>query len=907
MKIKQQLGSYLSKRQIYLFVFFATVYSVAAHAQQKDTLTLNFRQTSLKEIFQYIEQNSSYHFVYNNDVINDAQKQTITAKSQQIDKVLKKLFGTSDISYTIKKNYIVLSKKDGSKLRKGINRGANQRYTISGVIKDLDTGETLIGATIGVMGQPLGTTTNEYGFYSLTLPAGSYELKYTYVGYEDRPLSLDLNENMRRDLSLKPRSVSLEEVVVLDRANTNSQINTPLLGLTTLKVEHIKKLPSLLGEPDLVRAILTTPGVSTVGEGASGFNVRGGNIDQNLILIDEAPIYNSSHVWGMFSVINADAIKDVKLYKGGIPARFGGRSSSVLDIRQRDGGGKKFGGQGGVGLLFSRLLLEAPLVKDKLNYLISARRSYFDIFFPLLGDDVKNNKVFFYDVSTKLSWDISPKDKLFLSGYFGADVMKIKFTGVTAEDGSKEPDESIDFKWKNTTTTLRWNHLFSSKLFMNTSAIYSRYNYGLDTKNDAGGGPLGTSGNINWESSVENWILKSDFSYYPSSSSEIRFGQNTTLYKFAPASVQSTEPGVNNIAFDTETGLEIAPYIELDKSWERFRVNLGLRYSWYTSYGPNTLSLYSPLLPRSEASIIGEKTYQKGEVIKSYSGLEPRFSLKYDIKANMAFKLSYNRLFQYVHLISNTHAAMPFDIWKVAGKYIKPLRADQVSMGYAFDTPDEDYSISIETYYKWMKNLVEYKNGADLFVNENLETQLLPADGYAYGLEMSIHKNKGKLTGNLNYTYARTWRKTTSEFGRDNVNDGKYYPSNYDRPHTLNLSTSLSLNKRATMTSFFTYQTGRPNTLPTGRLFFDGNPYLTYSDRNAYRIPDTHRLDLSLEIENKDKGKKWSGSWVFGVYNIYGSKNAFSIFSTFQNEQVRTHRFSVIGAPIPFVTYNFKF
>ncbi len=786
-----------------------------------------------------------------------------------------------------------------------------QTHSISGSIVDEATGETLLGATIYDVQSSKGTLSNEYGFFSLTLDEGEHTLVISYLGYDDVTRELILTTDQKLTFELKTTTDQLDEVYIKSTNNSKSQTKQVIAGSINLKAEDIKKLPALLGEPDITRTVLTQSGVSSIGEGTSGFNVRGGNIDQNLILLDEAPIYNSSHVWGFFSIFNADAIKDVQLYKGGIPARFGGRASSVLDIRQREGSNKKFKGEGGLGLLFSRLTLEGPIKKDKLNFLVSGRRSYFDLFFPLIKT-IKGNKVYFYDLNAKLSWNINENNKLFVSGYFGADVMKLKFTEEedTSDSQSTNQNSSSEtiFQWKNATATLRWNHIFSNKLFMNLSGIYSRYNYALSSQN-SGGGPTGnTSSSFTWKSAVENWIVKPDFTFYQNSDTKIRFGINNTLYRFTPAKVTGNEAGVNTVNFGTEKGLEIAPYISYDKKWNKFSMNAGLRYSWFGNLGPNKVSYYNPNLPQTVSTITGSESFKSNKVIKSYGNFEPRLAFKYDLSERKAIKLGYNRMFQYIHLISNTNAALPFDIWKPSGYHIKPLEVNQISAGYAYDTEDRKYNFSIEGYYKRFKNQVEYKNGADLFLNENLETQLLSSDGYSYGLELGAFKTKGKLTGNANYTYSVTKRKTTSPFASENLNNGTYYPSNFDRPHLFNVTANYELSKKWGVGMFFTYQTGRPTTYATGKFELDGNQYFTYSDRNAYRLKDTHRLDLSFTYTPTPKeGRRWSGSWVFGVYNVYSHKNAFSVYSSLRNNQLKTFQYSVIGAPVPFVTYNFKF
>jgi hypothetical protein len=777
-----------------------------------------------------------------------------------------------------------------------------QTHTISGLVKDADTGETLLGATVYETKSGKGTITNEYGFYSLTLPEGQHEFKISFVGYAEITLKADLKHNQRKDVELQPAHQHLEQVVVTAGDQQTSFTKNTIMGANNLKPKDIKKLPSLLGEPDVTRAILTKPGVSTVGEGTSGFNVRGGNIDQNLILLDEAPIYNSSHIWGFFSIFNTDAIKDMKLYRGGLPARYGGRASSVLDIRQREGSSRTLKGQGGIGLLFSRFTFEGPIKKDKVNFLVSGRRSYFDLAFPMF-ESLKNNKVYFYDLNAKLSWNINANNRLYASGYFGADVLKLKFE----DDFDSRKDEQVDFQWKNATATLRWNHIFSEKLFMNLSGIYSRYNYKLSSENSTGPS-ANLFGNFNWESTIENWIVKSDFTLYQNADTKIRFGSNSTLYRFMPSKISSDDEGVNRLKFDIEKGLEIAPYLSLDKKWNRWSVNAGLRYTWFANMGEQEITMYAPGQAKTEGSVTGTRHYDSFEIIKTYHNFEPRLAVKYNLSDRKVLKLGYNRNFQYMHLVSNTNATLPFDVWKPAGYHIKPLEVNQVALGYAYDTQRGNYNFSVETYYKRLNNMLEYKNGADLFLNETLETQLLTAKGYSYGVELGLYKNKGKFTGNTNYTYSVTKRRTTSKFAEDNINNGNYYPSNFDRPHMFNLTANYQLSKKWKAGMFFTYQTGRPTTHVTGKFVVGEDEYFTYSDRNKFRLGDTHRLDVSLTYEPKtNTSRKWKGSWVFGIYNLYGHDNPFSTYSSVRDSKLRTFQFSVIGSQVPFVTYNFKF
>lgn len=780
---------------------------------------------------------------------------------------------------------------------------AQQFHTLSGSILDASSGEPLIGATVIIPETKDGVVTNNYGYYSISLAEGTYTVEISYLGFEVLQQEITLQQNQRLDFRMTPETNTLEEVVVVTESIATDQVREVLSGVSTLQIAQVKKMPALFGEPDVNRAVQTQAGVSSVGDGASGFNVRGGNIDQNLILLDEAPVYNSAHLWGFFSVFNSDAIKNIKLYKGGIPARFGGRASSVLDVRQREGNNQKLTGQGGIGLLFSKLTLEGPIQKDKLSFLVSGRRSYFDLA-PIAA--FADSGVYFYDLSTKLSWNINEKNRLYASGYFGADVMQ--FTYDNTNEQGETVEEAIDFQWRNATATLRWNHLFNDKLFMNLSTIYSQYNYGLTSQNDSGGGPVNTSGSFEWTSTIDNYLLKPDFTYYQNNDTQWRFGFNATLYQFTPARVDSNETGINTTNFPIERGLEVAPYVEYEREWDRLSLLAGVRYSWFGNLGPYTVNHYDPNRIKRVNTVQRQESFESGEVTKSYQGVEPRLALNYQLSERKSIKAGFDRNLQYIHLISNTTAALPFDIWKPAGEHIKPLDVYQWSLGYAYKTEDRQWQATAEAFYKTFENMVEYKNGADLFLNDQIETQLLPASGEAYGFEGSLQKVKGVWKGEVNYTFSRSLRKTTGEFAREQVRDGEVFPSNFDRPHALNLNLNRSLGNRWEAGLFFTYQSGRPTTPAIGQFKIQEDWYLSYADRNSYRLPDLHRLDLSFTYTpNRKPNRNWKGSWAFGLYNVYGAKNVFSRFSNFYRGDLRSYEFSAIGAPIPFINYNFKF
>ncbi len=876
---------FLMKLSFFFYIVFC-FQLFAFNGFSQNSITLKEENSSLKSILHQIEEQTSYNFILNNDVINVDQNFSIEVVEKDVAETVALLFENSSISYKIKKNHIILSR----------TRKKPSDFTVNGIVTDASTGETLLGASIIIKNSNKGVFTNEYGFYSITLAKGDYIFKISYLGYATKEIPVQLNDNINLKIELQLSLNELEKIIIESNQNTKSQVQSILGGTSSMTGAEIKKLPALLGEPDITRAILTQPGISSVGEGTSGFNVRGGNIDQNLILLDEAPLYNSSHLFGFFSIFNADAIKVMKLYKGGIPARFGGRASSILEIRQKNGNSKKIKGEGGLGLLFSKFTLEGPIKKDKISFLVSGRRSYFDLFFPLFKD-IRFKKFHFYDLNTKLTWNINKNNTLYASGFFGADV--IRFEQETRSTQSDSPKVIADSGWTNTTATLRWNHIFSNKLFANITGVYSNYKFGLWITTN-----IEDSFNSNFKRSIENWIVKPDFTYYPNPTTKIRFGLHNTLYHFIPEMKTSRF----DLSTDRQKALESAIYYSIEKQWKKLSLHTGLRFSWFANFGAATVARYNPNFPQTPSTIIGTRDYKKNEIIKNYFGVEPRLSLKYDLNEREALKIGYNRMFQYIHLISNQAVSLPTDTWKPSGPYIEPLEVNQFSVGYAHDTNSGKYNFSVETYYKTFDNIVEYKNGARVGVINNIETELMPAKGFSYGLELAAYKNKGKLTGNVNYTYSVSKRKTESSFSSEQISNGAYFPSNFDRPHLFNITANYNVSKKWKIGMFFTYQTGKPYTQPNGRITFDGDSFVTYSGRNGFRIPNTHRADISFTYTPTGNPKtNWKGSWNFGVYNVYGHKNAFSINSIFIDGKIETGQTSLIGAPVPFVSYNFKF
>lgn len=777
---------------------------------------------------------------------------------------------------------------------KAFDDGNNQpRFTISGYVKDADDGEEMIGVNVIIKNQKgtAGTTTNFYGFYSISLEPGTYQIIFSYLGYQSAGFEVELKGNKTINIEMKKDQVSLEEVIVSsDRLDDN--INLVEMSSVKLNVSEIRKIPQLLGEVDIIRSIQLLPGVTTVGEGAAGFNVRGGNVDENLILLDEAPVYNAAHVLGFFSVFNADIIKDVKLQRGGIPANYGGRLSSVLDIRQKEGNMKKFSGTGGIGAISSRLLLEGPIQKDKSSFVVSGRRSYADMFLAFSSnEEIRDNKAYFYDFNAKANYVINENNRLFLSGYFGRDVLAF------GENGS--------FDWGNKTGTLRWNHLFNKKLFSNFTAVYADYDYSLRFNNGAS--------NMKWTAGINNIIGKADFSWFITPDHTVDFGVHVNHYQFYPGRISfGNSQSTIEVELDPKNALENAVYFSNEhKLGDKLTVQYGLRYSMFYQFGwqdgdrKSRIYEYEEGEPKSEHTVINTRTYGRGEVIEDFYNPEPRLGIRYSLNALSSVKAGYNRMVQYIHLVSNTTAPMPIDVWTPAGTHINPAKVDQVSVGYFRNFMNNALEFSVESYYKNYQDLLDFKNGASLIFNESIETEVLSGEGRAYGLEFLLRKQKGRFTGWFAYTLARTERRVPG------INNGEFYPSNYDKLHDLSVVLSYDLNNKWNISSNFSYMSGRPVTYPNSRFEYDGFVVPGYDNRSGARIPDYHRLDLSATYNvPKKEGRRWESSWNFSIYNVYARRNPFSVaFRQNQNNPTQTEavRYAVFGVAIPSVTYNFKF
>jgi hypothetical protein len=768
----------------------------------------------------------------------------------------------------------------------------SQKTTLSGTISEEATGETMLNVTVNIIELKTGTITNEYGYYSITLPSGIYTVQYSSIGYATIERTISLDQNIKLDLSMIEQGEALDAIIItadIEKMSTKS----PQMSVNALSIETIKKIPVVLGETDLIKALTLLPGVSNAGEGAAGFNVRGGAADQNLVLLDEATLYGSDHLFGFFSVFNPDAIKDLKLYKGGIPARYGGRISSVLDIYQRDGNKKEFSGTGGIGIVASRLLFEGPIIKEKASFLIGGRSSYAHLFLPLFNVD---NVAYFYDLNAKVSFNLNDNNRLYMSSYFGRDVFNV--------------NNLFGNTFGNSFVNVRWNHLFNEKWFSNASIIYSDYSYGLELE----------FVEFTFDSGITNMNAKYDLTHFVNDKVKMKYGINSIYYEFDPGRItpSTSTSGINDRQLTKKYAWENGVYADGEfVISDNININAGLRISSFNRLGQESLNRYDnnqALLYNEDLGVYegaapsGSFSSSRGETLKSFVNLEPRFSMAYSINDNTSIKASYQRINQYIHLISNTNAPTPFDLYVPSGTFIKPQKGDQVAAGFFKNIGN--YSIETEAFYKTVKNRLDYIDGADLIANDAVEQILLEGEARAYGLEFLLRKNEGKLQGWIAYTLSRSEQRTPGRTALEpGINNGEWYSAAWDKTHDLTVTANYELNRKWDLGANFTLQTGQPITYPNGQYEFDGLFIPTFESRNSSRLPIVHRLDFSATYTpqpNKKKG--WQSSWVFSLYNAYNRRNAVSITfgeneDTNRNEATRLAIFGVI----PAITYNFNF
>ena len=755
---------------------------------------------------------------------------------------------------------------------------AQEKHTVSGVIREKKSGEVLIGAAVYLKELPKSVTiSNAYGFYSITAPAGNYTLIVGFAGFRQDTIKINLNINQVLPIQLVPGGSQLMEVVVNARKR-NENVVKPIMGTQKLTINEIKNIPVLFGEKDVLKTIQLLPGVKSAGEGSSGFYVRGGAADQNLILLDEATVYNASHLLGFFSSFNSDAIKDLTLFKGAMPAEYGGRLASVVDIKMNDGNNQEYHANGGIGLIASRLNVEGPIVKDKGSFIVSGRRTYADIFLGLSRDSsIRNNSLYFYDFNVKGNYKINEKNRVYLSGYFGKD--NLGFGGTFGID------------YGNSTATARWNHVFNSRLFSNTSLIYSNYNYNIKISSG--------QNNILIKSKIEDFSLKQDYQYFINNDNRINFGINLIHHGISPGIVDAgTTSSFNSLIIPKQNSWENAAYVSHEYSpGEKIKLNYGIRLSVFSIMGPGNFSTYD-----SAGNILQTRSYSNGTLVKSYINPEPRFSAAYLLNNNNSFKLSYTRNIQNLHLLSNSASTNPTDLWIPSSNNVQPEIADQFSAGYYQNFKNNEYEFSIETYYKSMQNQIDYKNGAQLRANVNVESQLLFGKGRAYGLELFMKKKYGLLTGWISYTLARTERLI------DGINKNNWYPAKQDQTHNIAIVGMYQASKKWTLSANWVYNTGNAVTFPSGKYQVNGQTAFYYTERNGYRLPAYHRLDFAATLQEK-KHKKSEGSWTFSLYNVYGRENVYSIaFKDDPKDPTKTvAEQTALFRWVPSVTYNFKF
>lgn len=765
---------------------------------------------------------------------------------------------------------------------------SQDKVTINGYVKDADNGEELIGVTVYVPALQAGTVTNDYGFYALTVPRGTYEVQYSYVGYRQQKITLEFSKDIVNNTSLEMEAEFMQEIIV-EETPLDENVSGVQMSKNTININQVRKLPALFGETDIIKNIQMMPGVISAGEGTSSFFVRGGSGDQNLILIDEAPVYDPSHLFGLFSVFNTDVIKDSEIYRGGIPARFGGRLSSILDVRTKDGNNKHYNVSGGIGLLASRAAVEGPIVRDRSSFIVSARRSYVDLFLRAANQD---NLVHFYDVNAKLNWKHNNNNRFFMAFYAGRDVFNF------ADD--------FGFAWGNMTGTFRWNHLFNERLFMNTSVIASNFDYKLEVKDPVQG--------FQWTSNLQEFSVKNDLSFALNTNFELLFGYHLTGRRFAPGTISPNSTGsiFQTIEQRQMFALDHAVYVSnRHKISDRMLLDYGIRLSVFQNTGRGDVYLYEDPQDNLDPTRIDTLSYDHWETIKTYVNPEPRAAIRYSINTEQSVKLSYNRMVQNTHLMASGTIPVPFNTWNPSNYYLRPQLADQVAAGYFRNFEDDAYEFSVEAYYKDISNVTDFADNASLFFNEDLSTEYRQGRSWSYGTEVLVSKEDGKLIGMASYTWSKTLRKIPG------VNRGEAFPANHDRRHVINVQAAYDLNEKWTFGGTFTYSSGRPLTLPSGKYEYGTYNPDVITERNSYKLPSFHRLDLSATLNpRKNTNRHLKGQWIFSVYNAYNRQNPFTVYTRTRQDKEgkiigdgteKEARLIYLFPILPSVTYNFKF
>jgi hypothetical protein len=859
------------------------------------TLDLNVRNLTIREVLDQVFRGSEFEYAI------DDQKRVFVSQGQRIITQLQPgLFDPdaandgSIIAYDGPDDGMkekLLSSAESKVHDIGIkkHRIAPGNSTITGYIRNAITGEPVIGAAVFIDSPNIGVTTDALGLYALTIPRGKQVIRIKSFGMRETQRQIVLYSNGKLDVEMRESVIALKEVSV--KAGMDKNVVSTQMGQVKLSIKNLKQVPTVFGETDLLRTIMTLPGIKSVGENSTGLNVRGGSVDQNLILYNDAVIYNPSHLFGFFSAFNPDVLRDVELYKSTIPSKFGGRLASVLDINSRDGNKKKYVVSGGVGLLTGRVTVEGPIVKDKSSFLLGGRSTYSNWLIRALDNPEYNkSSASFYDVNLHVNHEINEKNSLFLTAY-------------TSDDRFRLYGDTL-YTYQNQLASLKWKHTFNTKLYSEFTVSHSKYQYSMG----ASGLPLNS---FDLKFNIQQSNFKADFSYILNPKHTLDFGLSSIYYKLSPGTFTPRGPEslIRPDELEKEQGLESAVYIE-DKFEVNPRLSLtgGIRFSFFQYLGPKTINKYVPGFPIDRPYQDGTETFGKGKNIQNYGGPEFRASMRYSVFDNLSLKLSYNTLRQYIHLLTNTMSVSPTDIWKLSDRYVKPQIGDQVSLGLYRNYRGNKIEVSLEGYYKNIKNFLDYKGGDSLIMNHDLEAAVLNTNAKAYGVEFMMKKMTGKLNGWISYTYARTLLRAVDRESADAPNDGNYYPSNYDKPHDFTMISNYRLSHRFSVSLNFTYSTGRPYTPPIGKYYIDGAQRVYYADRNQFRIPDYYRADVSMNIEGNHKVKKLAhSSWTVSVYNVLGRKNPSSVYFQTRDGQVNGYQLSIFGQPIPTIAYNFRF
>ncbi|MBO9563257.1 MAG: TonB-dependent receptor [Niastella sp.] len=924
------------RRLPFLVVLGVALLYFAGTAQARQTnpkpVSIILSDTSVNVIVQELERQTGYHFYYD-PVHFDSLRISIAINNQPLQRALEQLFENTDFHFTIlpDKQYVFITKGaiirpelpagffakakdtvrrdltgvpdygDKKKVRADAsienklfeigskaNSGGPGNVTVAGHVRNIKSDEPIVGASITIPGTSIGTATDQYGYFSLTIPKGRYVLNIQGIGMKDTKRQIMLYTGGELNINMEERVISLKEVIV--SAQKLANIRNVQMGTERLTIRAIKQIPTAFGEADILKAVLTLPGVKSVGEASTGFNVRGGSADQNLILFNDATIYNPSHFFGFFSAFNPDVVKDVELYKSSIPAKYGGRLSSVLDISSREGNKKEFTGTAGIGLLTSRINIEGPIQKEKTSFILGARTTYAKWMLNLLPDEYENSKASFYDVNLHISHQFDKKNNLYITGYTSRDRFNL--------------NSDTTYGYNNNNVSIKWKHLFNNKLTGILTTGYDRYAYYIQSeKNKINAYKLGFD--------INQFNFKADFTWYLNPEHTIDFGASTIRYKLHPGKYEPLGKE-SLIALDevqAEQAQESAIY--LSEKWNvtpAFTIQAGARYSFFHYLGPGKINSYAPNLPKNPDNVLETKTYGKGDVVKTYGGPEWRLSARYALSPSFSIKAGYNSLRQYIHMLSNTTAISPTDIWKLSDPNIKPQIGDQVSFGLYKNFRSNSIETSVEVYYKNIKNYLDYKSGASLVMNHTIETDVIGTKGRGYGVEVMVKKQNGKLNGWISYTYSRIELKMDDPNTGELINRGEYYPANYDKPHDVTMVGNYRFTHRFSISINGTYSTGRPVTLPIGRYYYGGSWRALYADRNSYRIPDYFRTDFAMIVEGNHKLKqKFHNSWTFGLYNLTGRKNPYSVYFTSENGRVNGYKLSIFGSIIPFINYNIRF